>query len=74
MKCLLGSSRNAAEPSAEQVNWAELAIGGRAAGAVHDVKEYGVVCDLDAHADVVALAAPEQVGILRDWCSGFRGV
>ena len=54
-------SRNAAEDSAGQVDWAELPIGGRAAGSVHDVKDYGVVCDLEAHADVVALATPDQV-------------
>ena len=28
---------------------------------MHDVKDYGVVCDLEAHADVVALATPDQV-------------
>lgn len=58
--CSLGH-RSAAEPAASQVEWSELPIGGRAAGRVHDVKDYGVVCDLDAHADVVALATPDQV-------------
>ncbi|BDA47226.1 probable protein RRP5 homolog [Coccomyxa sp. Obi] len=53
--------RSVAEPGSGQVEWSELPIGGRAAGRVHDVKDYGVVCDLDAHADVVALATPDQV-------------
>lgn len=45
------------------MDWTELPIGGRAAGSVHDVKDYGVVCDLEAHADVVALATPDQVNV-----------
>jgi hypothetical protein len=28
---------------------------------VHDIKDYGILCDLEANPDVVALAAPEQV-------------
>lgn len=31
-------------------------------GEVHDVKEYGVLCDMQGHPDVVGLAAPHQVG------------
>ena len=29
---------------------------------VDDVKEYGTLCDLEGHPDVVGLAAPRQVG------------
>jgi hypothetical protein len=35
-----------------------------AGGQVHEVKQYGLLCDLAAHADVVGLAAPHQVGLL----------
>lgn len=45
------------------MEWGELPVGGRAAGSVHDVKDYGVVCDLDAHPDIVALVTPHQVNI-----------
>ena len=31
-------------------------------GEVHAAKEYGLLCDLEAHADVVGLAALHQVG------------
>lgn len=31
-------------------------------GEVHAAKEYGLLCDLEAHADVVGLVAPHQVG------------
>jgi len=33
-------------------------------GAVHDVKDYGIVCDLEANPDVVGLAATHQVNFL----------
>lgn len=33
-----------------------------AKGAVHDVKDYGIVCDLEVNPDVVGLAATHQVG------------
>lgn len=42
------------------VDWSELPLGGLVAGAVHDVREYGVLCDLAGHPDVVALVSPGQ--------------
>lgn len=35
-------------------------------GEVHAAKDYGLLCDLAAHEDVVGLAAPHQV---RHGCS-----
>lgn len=31
-------------------------------GTVSEVKDYGVLCDVDAHPDIVGIAAPNQVG------------
>lgn len=42
-------------------DWAKTPIGSIARGAVHDVKDYGIVCDLAANPDVVGLVAPQQV-------------
>ena len=52
-----------AEANAEgaESDWAKTPIGRIAKGAVHDVKDYGVVCDLEANPDVVGLAATHQV-------------
>lgn len=36
-------------------------LGRLAEGSVHSVKEYGTLCDMAAHPDVVGLAAPHQV-------------
>lgn len=30
-------------------------------GSVHEVKDYGTLCDLDVHPDIVGVAAPHQV-------------
>jgi len=59
--------RRAAKEGAEgaeggaAVDWGALPLGGLVAGAVHDVRDYGVLCDLDGHPDVVALVSPGQV-------------
>ena len=45
------------------VDWSQLAPGTLAAGSVHDVQEYGIVCDLEAHPDLVGLLNTQQV-----WC------
>ena len=52
-----------AEANAEgsESDWAKTPIGSIAKGAVHDVKDYGIVCDLEANPDVVGLAATHQV-------------
>lgn len=46
------------------VDWSELPLGGMVGGAVHDVREYGVLCDLAGHPDVVALVSPGQARTL----------
>ena len=38
-----------------------VAVGAVVQGEVHARKQYGVLCDLAAHPDVVGLVAPEQV-------------
>ncbi len=44
------------------VDWSKtFAIGSKVDGQVHGVREYGTLCDLAAHSDVVGLAAPPQV-------------
>ena len=45
--------------------WAALSIGAVVKGQVHERKDYGVLCDLAAHPDVVGLVMPEQVIRLR---------
>lgn len=45
-------------------DWAKTPIGAITKGAVHDVKDYGVVCDLEANPDVVGLAASHQAWLL----------
>lgn len=41
--------------------WKELKVGGMASGAISQVKEYGLVCDLDAHEDLLGLVTLVQV-------------
>ncbi|KAL6772122.1 hypothetical protein ACKKBG_A29005 [Auxenochlorella protothecoides x Auxenochlorella symbiontica] len=44
------------------VAWEEqVPIGGAVQGSVHEVKDYGTLCDLDVHPDIVGVAAPHQV-------------
>ncbi|KAK9832620.1 hypothetical protein WJX81_004603 [Elliptochloris bilobata] len=42
------------------VDWAALPLGGLVGGTVHDVRDYGVLCDLEGHPDIVALVSPGQ--------------
>ena len=51
--------REAAEGGAA-VDWTALPLGGLVAGSVHDVRDYGVLCDLEGHPDIVALVSPGQ--------------
>ena len=53
-----------------------FALGGLAEARVHSVKEYGTLCDMAAHADVVGLAAPHQVpsDVARAEGDAVRGV
>ncbi|KAL0048743.1 hypothetical protein WJX82_009925 [Trebouxia sp. C0006] len=55
--------RVAADPDvANQVQWdRSFAIGSLAEASVHELKDYGVVFDFAAHADVLGLAALHQV-------------
>ncbi|EFJ44854.1 rRNA processing protein Rrp5/programmed cell death protein 11 [Volvox carteri f. nagariensis] len=39
-------------------------LGGLAAARVHEVKEYGIVCDMDEHPDVVGLVPSSHAGAL----------
>ena len=54
--------RVAADPDvANQVQWdRSFAIGSLAEASVHELKDYGVVFDFAAHADVLGLAALHQ--------------
>ena len=48
---------------AGQVHWErDFAIGSVVDASVHELKDYGVVLDFAAHADVLGLAATHQVG------------
>ena len=58
----LPSCRAEAGAEGAESDWAKTPIGSIAKGAVHDVKDYGTVCDLEANSDVVGLAATHQVG------------
>lgn len=42
------------------MDWTALPMGGLVAGTVHDVRDYGVLCDLEGHPDIVALVSPGQ--------------
>ena len=57
--CLRRAQREA-DPTAEVWDTA-LSIGAIVKGEVHARKDYGVMCDLAAHPDVVGLVTPEQV-------------
>ncbi|EFN56095.1 hypothetical protein CHLNCDRAFT_145628 [Chlorella variabilis] len=61
---------------AADVDWAAFAIGGIAPGEVHEAKGYGLICDLEAHADVVGLVAPHQMpaGASREPGTSVRAV
>ena len=61
LETLLRSCRAEANAEGADSDWNKTPIGAIAKGAVHDVKEYGVVCDLSANPDVVGLAATHQV-------------
>ena len=43
------------------VDWSRLVPGTAAAGSVHDTQDYGIVCDLEAHPDLVGLLNTQQV-------------
>ena len=49
------------------MDWASLAIGSAATGHVHEVQDYGVVCDLDANPDIVGLISTHQVSACSCW-------
>lgn len=57
--------RVAADPDvANQVQWnRDFVIGSLAEASVHELKEYGVVFDFPAHADVLGLAASHQASL-----------
>ena len=45
------------------MDWSRLAVGSATTGRVHEVQDYGIVCDLDAHPDIVGLISTHQVCI-----------
>eukprot|EP00873_Tetraselmis_striata_P024001 jgi/Tetstr1/444265/TSEL_032157.t1 len=48
-------------PEGEPVDWASaFAIGSAVDGQVHELKDYGVVCDLNGHEDLLGLVAHHQ--------------
>ena len=50
------------ETELEALDWSRVfAIGSVVQGQVHGVREYGVLCDLDPHSDVVGVVVPEQM-------------
>ena len=63
--------RAEANSEGSESDWAKTPIGSIAKGAVHDVKDYGIVCDLEANPDVVGLAATHQVS--PQSCSRSKG-
>lgn len=67
------AAREGAEGGAA-LDWAALPVGGAVAGAVHDVREYGVLCDLEGHPDIVALVSPGQAGAGALVCFAKEGV
>ena len=49
------------------VDWSgEFSVGAVVEGEVHELKEYGVVCDLRGHPDLLGLVAPHQQGGLGE--------
>ncbi|PRW20900.1 RRP5-like protein [Chlorella sorokiniana] len=64
LRSLFSDLEEAARLSSEgaDVDWATtFPIGGVVPGEVHAAKDYGLLCDLAAHEDVVGLAATHQV-------------
>ncbi|KAL4538228.1 hypothetical protein Ndes2526B_g03454 [Nannochloris sp. 'desiccata'] len=58
----LGSGGSAEVGAPADLDWSQtFAIGSKVEGQVHGVRDYGTLCDLAAHSDVVGLAAPTQV-------------
>ena len=68
----VSACRAAQDPDvASQVQWdTDFAIGSLVDVSVHELKDYGVVLDFAAHADVLGLAAKHQVSA----CSHFNPV
>ena len=70
--------RAAAEAAAGEppVDWSAFAIGSGVKGTVHELKDYGTICDLDLDPNLVGLVAPHQVRLCpgglhplhRDFC------
>ena len=54
-------ARKEADAAAAELWAAELSVSAVVSGRVHARKDYGVLCDLAAHPDVVGLVTPEQV-------------
>ena len=53
--------------AADQVDWEkEFVVGSILDVSVHEQKDYGLVLDFAAHADVLGLAAQHQVSMFAD--------
>ncbi len=48
--------------AAGSIDWSLFQPGSLVAGSVHDVKEFGLMVDLEDHPDVVGLVTPMQMG------------
>lgn len=68
------SCRASSDPdAADQVNWdKDFAIGSVVDASVHEQKDYGLVFDFAAHADVLGLAAKHQVSASGGWHSDMH--
>ncbi|KAG1654779.1 hypothetical protein FOA52_007439 [Chlamydomonas sp. UWO 241] len=70
LSSLLADLETAAALKAEQetddvgVEWGGIVVGGPAKGSVHEQADYGLVVDLEAHADLVGIVRPHQRGEL----------
>ena len=54
--------------AADQVDWGkDFVVGSVVDASVHEQKDYGLVFDFAAHADVLGLAAKHQVSVLADF-------
>ena len=54
--------RHEEDKSEEEIDWSVFAPGRVVTGRIHAVKDYGVVCDLDGHPDVIGLVNLEHMG------------
>lgn len=55
----------------DEIDWeSAFPYGGQANVSVHQLKEYGILCDFEAYPDVVGLLAQDQVASLKNMTEG----